>query len=78
MAVIWLNHDHLPRTAPSYDWQVPLHLPEQHSELNPQDDPFVLQGWHEPRQLPEQQVSRVVQLSPIFRQQPLTPVHLPL
>ena len=78
MAAIWLNRGHLPRVVSSYGWQVMLHLREQHSELNPQFVPFVLQGWHEPRQLPEQQLSRDVQSDPISRQQPLTRLHSPL
>src|SRR5215213_3930523 len=66
------------RAAATYGWQAPLQFFEQHSELDPQDDPFDLQGWQvPPRQLPEQQVP-VVQVSPISRQQPLTSVHVPL
>jgi hypothetical protein len=79
MAAIWLNRGHLPRAAASYGWQVTLQLCEQHSELNPQDVPVDLQGWHTlPTQLPEQQVSRVAQDDPLSVQQPLTPLHSPL
>jgi hypothetical protein len=72
---------HLPqaRAAAAYDRQVTLQFFEQHSELDPQNDPTDLQGWHWLlRQLPEQQTSGDAQLKPVFTQQPLTSLHLPL
>jgi hypothetical protein len=78
MAAIQPDRDHLPRVAASYGWQVTLHCFEQHSEFDPQNVPFDLQGWHvPPRQLPEQQLN-VGQGDPSAVQQPLTSLHLPL
>jgi hypothetical protein len=79
MAAIQSDRGHLPRAAASYAWQVTLHCFEQHSDFDPQDDPFDLQGWHTlARQLPEQQVSPDGQDNPFSVQQPLLPLHSPL